>query len=99
MWLTLCVTGIGDLDGRETKIGRKRHPRFWQRVMQVSHTPLTAEGKPRPHHDSGVRGLMTVHLPIGPVLEIADRELPQEWIGIDELFTRCPAGRVGACHE
>jgi hypothetical protein len=43
--------------------------------------------------------LITVHLPIGPVFEIADRELPEEWIGIDELFTRCPAGRVGACHE
>jgi hypothetical protein len=46
-----------------------------------------------------VRRLITAHLPIGPVLEIADRELLEEWIGIDEPFTRCAAGRVGARHE
>jgi hypothetical protein len=42
--------------------------------------------------------LLTEHLPIGPVLEIADRELFEEWIGVDELFTRGPAGRVGTRH-
>ena len=50
-------------------------------------------------HDFRARGLMTAHLPVGPVFEIADRELAEEWIGIDELFTRCAAGRVGARHQ
>ena len=50
-------------------------------------------------HDSRVRGLIALHLPIGPVFEIADRELFEEWIGIDELFSRCPAARVSARHE
>src|SRR6478672_9757453 len=46
-----------------------------------------------------VRALITAHLPIGPVLQIADRELFEERVCIDELFTRCPAGRVSARHE
>ena len=46
-----------------------------------------------------IGALITAHLPVGPVLEIADRELFEEWIGIDKLFSRCPAGRVGARHE
>jgi hypothetical protein len=50
-------------------------------------------------HESWVHGLITVHLPIGPVFEIADRQLFEEWIGIDELFTRGPAGRVGTRHQ
>jgi len=41
---------------------------------------------------------MTVHLPIGPVFEIPTVSSLQEWIGIDELFTRCPPVRR-ACHE
>ena len=67
----------------------------WVNRVMLTERRLIAWSK----HDFRARGLITAHLPVGPVFEIADRELLEEWIGIDELFTRCPAGRVGARNE
>jgi hypothetical protein len=37
MWLTLCVTRIGNLGGGELKQDREEARRFWQRAMQNNH--------------------------------------------------------------
>jgi hypothetical protein len=65
----------------------------------TQHYPEKSFPLPRSKHDPEYALLITAHILIGPAFEIADRELFEEWIGLDELLTRCPAGCVGARQE
>jgi hypothetical protein len=45
------------------------------------------------------RELDAAHFVIGPVLEIADGQHPQEWIGADKFFARGPTSHVSGGHK